>query len=498
MREAYTTCIYIPTWLRQNPDADLPLTDLVKARGLAGSCGVLRDWQNCLDYPELQPAWMAGNLSSIMDILPPEDKPHLYGIMLQCRQLGVQQLRQEILEQAKSNSAPRISLLLQIMFLFREGYIRERSQGVEAYGIILQYVERAHVDIGTAFNLLSIAMFNDSEAACKKLKHTVLDYEGWMAKRYKTFWAHVESYLPPTSSVVETGLHPSLANADSVINGAVLRIRRCMDMSERVSPLAMQTPEDYMAGDLRWAWVATTGLHDMGLLVNQYCDLTDGRSKIDNKDDLWSYDLRITMTLTTLFTLRKLVHGGSCNGVDLREAQLIMPTMETVLRRALRLSTEKQRWESREILMWIYFTGAWHGQNIHRQRQCSIFGDHSTPLTWPKAFDATWFDRQLSAQAHRLRLTTWCHAREFLKAFTYSELIRPHPTEWYESIVTLCRPVDFAGLCGEGSEPGVVASSPRDISTKTDSPFAKPLISPLEFRLVQPHVAMGEMLAYRR
>lgn len=440
LREAYTPCIYIPAWLRQSPDAQVPPPALIKSRALAGSCGVLRDLQNCVDFPEVQPAWMASNLSAVMSIVPPEDKPHLHGVMLQCRQRSVQLLRQAIRRQTMSDSAPAISVLLQIMLLFREGYIKEHPQGLEAYDVVSQYVKKANVDMSTAFNVLGIAMYNDAESACKSLKRTIFDFKNWLAEQYQPFWAHAENCLPPAAAHVVTDLHPSIANFDHVIRGAILRLRRCLDLSETVSPLAIQTPDDYVTGDLRWAWLASTGLHDMGLLVNQYCDLTDTRDAVADKQACWNHDLRTAVTLTILFNMRKLIHEGSCNGVDLREAPMIIPTMEIVLKRALKSATEEQQWQYRDLLMWIFFTGAWHGQNVHYQRQHSVFGDGSTTFAWPKEFDAVWFNKQLSAQACLLRLTKWYDARALLKRFVCSDLMRPHPVKWYENIVTTFSP----------------------------------------------------------
>lgn len=448
MRGAYTPCIYIPTFLRQSPHADLPLQTLVVSRSLPGSCGVLRDWQNCLDYPEVQPAWMAGNLSAMMDILPLEEKPQLYTLMLQCRERGLELLHQAVNEQMKLTSVPKLSLLLQIMLLYREGCIRDQPQGIEAYAVVQQYVEKAYIDANTAINVLVIAMFNDVEAACKRLQRTILDFERWLAQRMKPFATYAESYLPPASAQVATNLHQSLATADHVIHGAILRLRRCLDLRERMDPLTMHPPENYTAGDMGWAWMASTGLHDMGLLVNQYCGLMETRHGIEHSEALWNHDVRTATILTTLFTMRKLVHEGSCNGVDLREAHLIIPTLEEVLKRALRYSTEEQRLRSREPLMWMYFWGAWHGQNIQYQRRRGVFGDRPPAAsTWTVGFDATWFNKKLNAQAHALRLTRWYDARELLKQFAFSELIRPHPVQWYEKTVTVFGSSGSADSC---------------------------------------------------
>lgn len=441
MRDAYIPCIYIPNWMRQSPDADTPLSTLVRSRALAGSCGVLRDEQMWCDYPEIQPAWLAGNLSDMIDVFPCEDKPRLYEIMLQFRQRGIQILRQAIFDQTKSKSVPKVSLLWQIMLLYREGLLREQSQGAEAYDVVLQFVEKAYVDNATALNVLIMAMYNDVESACKKIRRTILDFETWLAERYKPFWAFAESYLPPAPAHVSTNLHPSLANADRVIYGANLRTRRCLDLSETTNCITVQIPEDDIANDLRWGWVASTGMHDMGLLINQYCNLAEERNQIKEQQELWNHDLRTAMTLTTLFNLRKLVQSGSCNGVDLREASRIIPTLEEVLKTALKNSTEEQQWESRDVLMWMYFSGAWYGENTRYQQKRRVWGNRPYVSAWRKQFDAIWFNKQLSTQAHALWLTKWVDARELLQRFTYSDLIQPHPIQWYESIVQSYNPV---------------------------------------------------------
>ena len=298
------------------------------------------------------------------------------------------------------------------------------------------------------------SQFNDTEMACKLFQKTALDYEVWFAGRLEGFWAYTETFVPSQPAHIITDLHPTLMSfTGTIVYGAAIRIRRCLHLRDTLGPLGIH-PTD--TGDLRFSWLATKTLHDIGLLINQAIDLiTEGDirrktgqypaiecSVLDNTD------LRVAVTLTTLFSLRKFLHESSFNGIDVREAPPLIPAVKQALTHFLSQHAKIIVRDPNidELLFWMYFIGCWQGQKLLCNTKIDCTCDQSAAASYPTPpkeadkcarHDPTfrWFNAQLSIQARLLGLMHWSEARQLLTHFIYSDIMRPHPSTWYEQVI---------------------------------------------------------------
>jgi hypothetical protein len=434
-REAWLPAIYCPNSLRQSPDADLPSLALVQVRGLPGSYGAFRHIQHAFEYPEALPAWFSCRISTAIDFLPPADRPRFELLQLQYRARGLQTLRKAIDEMHRTGSPPTISLILQILYLFEGDCVGYQAIAAQAHAVVLPWIEQASMDQASAILLTINAMFNDTEMACKVLRKTFLDFEYWLASRLKDFWTYSGSFLPPAPTFIVGQLHESIVQADIVVYNAMVRLRRTLHIRDTVDPVVMHAPEESMIGDLKYSWMATTSLHDIGMLINRAIDLASFGDTENRSNEVTSERyMGAALAFTTLYNIRKYMHESSFNGVDLRESPLIVPRLEQILRQLLSTATAEKRSVWQEPLFWMYFTGAWHGQKVLLQAKRNAFANFR-PSAKPAFFDPTWFNTQLAVQAAALGLKKWVDARRLLSRFAFSDIIRPHPRRWYEDVV---------------------------------------------------------------
>ena len=447
--------------------------------------GVSRNMHHGFAYPETIFAWITSLLPYMIDMLPRATQPCYELLLLRFRTRSLHVLRKAIESHCNTNySSPTVPLILQILYLFRSDCTRQQLVAAQAHAVVLPWIERATgIDPSMSTHLLITAMFHDTEMACKAVQRTLLDFEFWLAKMLKGFWAYTESFLAPAPDHIVNGLNPYLTDGDAVVFGAMIRLRRYLYIRDSQGALGMHPPDKYIIADLQWAWSASTTLHDIGLLLNHALNLieaskarieqkTRANAEIENElltkrsHSQWeqqNLDLRLATTFATLYSVRKYLHEGNCNGVDLREAPLIMVELERVLRRMLLgpgLDHPERPQEECELLFWIFFTGAWHGQKmrtlaIRRRRNNELSGEptpalgptsrsapsvssSSGPSTNISDFNLTvFFDAQISRLASHLSLTTWPTARALLKSrFVFSyEVARLHPKTWYEELV---------------------------------------------------------------
>lgn len=296
--------------------------------------------------------------------------------------------------------------------------------------------------------------FNDTELACKVFRKTALDYDIWCTSRLDSFWSYAISFVPPPSFIIENSLHPDIAclNGDN-IQEALRRLRWALYLRDTLGPLGMHLPE---VGDLVYNWIISRTMHDIGLLINQAIDLisaTKATSAITQDPTLRcvildNRELHAAVTLTTLYSLRKYLHDCSFNGIDVRSAPLIIPELKNSLSRfvlhgAAMTLTSPQNSGVYEILFWMYFTGVWQGQKqrCHSKSNTTCTFYQTTSLHQPDEkcprHNSTilWFNAQLAMQARMLRRLHWPQARQLLVQFVYSDIMRPHPSTWYERIV---------------------------------------------------------------
>lgn len=427
--------MYIPSWLRESPDADLPSSTLIRNEELAGSRAMTRAKNYGFANPEALPAWITANTFVLVKLLPPEDRPAFRLLLLQYRARSIRDLRDAINEKIRTNSRPSVSLILQILYLFRGECMMNEREAAQAHALVMPWIDQAGVESSMAGHLMVVAMFSDTEMACKSLNPTCLDYKCWLANRLNPFWNYSETVVPEVPPKLSKNLHPSLTNEHEVVHGAMLRLRRCLYIRDTLGPRKMHPSESQGTGDLMYLWIATKTLHDIGSLVNHAVEMIES---IQNEQWEQRLDVLIhaAISLTALYSMRKYLHEANCCGFDLRNAPLLIPKLEEILRRVSATASKQQMEEHREVLFWMYFTGSWHGQKLRqwrrRYRNSYLSG---LCMEAPDDFNPAWFDVQLSKQAQKLGVTRWADAKLLISRFCFSDIIRPHPLDWFEEKV---------------------------------------------------------------
>lgn len=228
-------------------------------------------------------------------------------------------------------------------------------------------------------------------------------------------------------------------------------MRLSLHLRDNLGPLGLSLTEN---SDVLCSWIQSRTVHDIGLLINQAVDIDSGIRLPTIQDPtvfidiLYDPNLYAALTLTTLYNVRKYLHDCSFNGYDIREAPPIIPALKRSLVQFLSQGavTRYEHSGTDEILFWMYFTGAWHGQKqlcYAASATCKrrFMSDQSLlePDEKCQRHNSTmiWFNVQLAKQAWRLKIPYWQEACQLLTRFAFSDIIRPHPSTWYEDVVEL-------------------------------------------------------------
>src|SRR6202007_2590882 len=119
-------------------------------------------------------------------------------------------------------------------------------------------------------------------------------------------------------------------------------------------------------------WMATTTMHDIGLLIGHALNIVQSNDVASPQQAL-----RAATTLAALYSVRKYLHEARFNGVDVRDAPLLMPEAQRVI--GPFIDTLSQDDDNREVLFWICFTVVWHEQQVRRNSKMKNAGPLVTP-----------------------------------------------------------------------------------------------------------------------
>jgi hypothetical protein len=264
----------------------------------------------------------------------------------------------------------------------------------------------------------------------------MLDFEEWLKPRMEAFWTVTEQHLPPQPQYIVGSLSTS-SLLEETVRDALVRIRRCLDLRDTLGPFGIHPSGNFISGDLRYSWMCTRTLHDMGLLINlATTDDSIEAGKGTPAQDL-DHQMRKAINWCTLYNLRKYIHEANFNGVDVREAPGIIPMLEQSLRELYLASTQVQRQEQSrvEVLYWLLFTCVWHGQKMTAQRRLNV--PRSEAQLEAEKFNARWCNARLAELADILDIEQWPAPRQLLSRFCFSDVIRPHPEVWYDGLIRM-------------------------------------------------------------
>jgi hypothetical protein len=156
-RDAYLPSVYIPNFIREDPEADPPSQKLIATKALAGSLGVWRDLALGFSSPEVFEAWICTHASALSESLTGQEALRFEKLALQYRMRSIRSLRRAIGLKQETRAAPTLSLILQIMYLFRAECIHDGRIGAQVHAVVLPWIEEANMSEEHAINLLIVS-----------------------------------------------------------------------------------------------------------------------------------------------------------------------------------------------------------------------------------------------------------------------------------------------------------------------------------------------------
>ncbi len=136
-RDAYLPSVYIPNFIREDPEADPPSQKLIATKALGGSLGVWRDMALGFSSTEVFEAWICTHASALAASLTGEESLKFEKLALQYRARSIRNLRRAIQVKQQTRAAPTLSLILQIMYLFRAECIHDGRVGAQVHAVVL-------------------------------------------------------------------------------------------------------------------------------------------------------------------------------------------------------------------------------------------------------------------------------------------------------------------------------------------------------------------------
>ena len=162
-------------------------------------------------------------------------------------------------------------------------------------------------------------------------------------------------------------------------------------------------------------WLAVRNILQSASLIHFYLDTIDAtRSPPTDPNKLRAQSY---LALAALYFSRITRFSPTINGVRLYDAA---PMISTQLR--LLLMQEEEKLSDQECSrfqnarLWALYVGAQAEQMPIRNRP--------EPIT-------AWFNTNFAVQARRMGLLSWQAVRVILEGFIFSDLLQPHPSQWF-------------------------------------------------------------------
>jgi hypothetical protein len=255
------------------------------------------------------------------------------------------------------------SLRLHVRGLFESECMAGDAVPAKAHAAMLMRFDDPFGDdyLARAHDTLTL-MFNSAELACKTMQRTNIPFGAYTSARLTDFWTVCSPALPPSKEESDDDVHPSVRHP--VIRDIMGRLRYCMRIAE--TPIPMNTAVEKVRGNTIYGWLITRTLHDMGLLINLYFDLVEG--KVPGQQLI-----EACVTLALLHMMRKSIHEAEVDGTDTREAShAILPRLRRGLEQAMSTLTKWERSHYDDALLWMLYLGALYEQGQIKKRVLSL------------------------------------------------------------------------------------------------------------------------------
>lgn len=359
-------------------------------------------------------AWLSSHTPAIRRLASTPTTQKLLVEGLKMRTRSIELLRQELLEHPEPSQHSLVSLRLHIRGLFEAECMAGDTISAKVHGAILMRLDDPLTTEMELVNDTIMLMFNATELACKKLERTVIPFGNWMIGRLSKFWATTSAQMPGSSAECEN-VHSCVQSP--LTRTAFIRLRYCLEIGE--SQLSLASATEKLRGEMLYGWITTKTLYDMGLLVNFYTDLLEGKTLVKTKGK------RLTeacMAVTLLHILRKSIHEAPLDGIDIREASdVIIPRLEKNMEDAMSILTRAERLYYDEAYLWMFYVGAQYEQGRKSEMK--------------DTYSRGWFTRMLAKHARQSNVRTWADVKKILVKFIYDKNLKPEGHLWFEKAI---------------------------------------------------------------
>lgn len=142
---AFLPAIWMPTWLRESPDARYPSEALVKSQKLAGSRSMARSVDFTFRHPESLPSWFFVALTCMRGVFEPLDPTGFQTLLLQYRTYSLRTLRESISE-IPAESPPPVTVILQILRIFGAECMINEYLAAKAHAVVIPWIEKVQLE----------------------------------------------------------------------------------------------------------------------------------------------------------------------------------------------------------------------------------------------------------------------------------------------------------------------------------------------------------------
>jgi hypothetical protein len=406
IRDAYLPGVYVTSYMkfRETVPGAPRLTTIGEGFHVFGRRTVTKVWNSMkeeLSEEGRALSWCSSYLPVLAKFSAPDTARELNLLAMKLRTKSMKILKGHI-ENMTLDTPPDISLISQIVSLFRAACKEGDIAAAKVHaGIIQRLVDRVEVPDRHIQTLFMTCMNNDSELAIAQIRNTFFDYENWIHKQIRRFWAESLERNMPALPPEYQALHKSITL--SATRQAAIRLRQYLVY--RSTEVNLNDPEDLDRTDAVYANFTTYSQYDSGVLINVYINLVAGKVyEMEESSRL----IQAALALTTLHVSRRGIFEATVYGCDHRSSHhiIIINHLEGTMRQVMDTASADVLDQYREALLWVCFYGARFEWRVNQKIQ---------GLTPPRI----WFSKTFAQQAEVLGLTEWLQARQIIKQFVF-------------------------------------------------------------------------------
>ncbi|RVX66974.1 hypothetical protein B0A52_09188 [Exophiala mesophila] len=419
VRDIYLPGLYVTSFTKRSGAATPPVTTYAEGFNLSGHRRAFTIWTSMKEELTDQGralAWLSSYAPVMARYSSPQVRRELLLMATDMKLKSMSILKKKI-GSLSNTLPPDIALLAQIVSLFRASCKERDLNSAKVHAEIIRcLIDRIHQGSHQIRTLFITLLSNDTEVALSNMSHTFFEYERWVEAQFQKFWWNQGIFNLPPVPLQHLDLHPSIRVLPS--RSACIRLRRYL-MIRRMK-MNLKDPEDVARSDVIFAWVSNYSMYDLGLLMNVYVNLLEGRGY---DQSLVIRSAEASVALTALYCYRWGIHQATIYGGDHRDGMhlTIINRLQNVLQTTLELANPQDLLHYQETILWMLFYGARYEYRVNRKNA------NKTTAT-----SQHWFGHKFAQQVHVLGLPTWEDVRQIMRRFVFFEFLEWDVDLWFE------------------------------------------------------------------